>query len=128
MRDFIPTDGRDATTTNSILESVKADIGASEWDTAFDATIIREINTAFMILTQLGVGPETGFYIDGPEDTWGQYETGDVDIEGVKSYVVKKVKLSFDPSQSSFVNESDKEIVRELEWRLNVAVDPMQMR
>lgn len=124
MRDFFRADGSDTTALNSILETVKRDIGALEWDTAFDSTIIREINTAFMILRQLGVGPSTGFYIDGPEDTWAQYDVGEADIEGVRSYVSKHVKLSFDPSQSSFVNESDKEIVRELEWRLNVEVDP----
>ena len=108
----------------SILESVKQDLGASEWDDAFDNTLIREINTAFMVLSQLGVGPATGFMITGPDETWNDYESEGFDIEGVKTYVYKKVKLSFDPSQSSFVNESDKEIVAELEWRLNVAVDP----
>lgn len=109
---------------NSILQSVKQDLGASEWDDAFDKTLIREINTAFMVLSQLGVGPATGFMITGADETWDDYESEGFDIEGVKTYVYKKVKLSFDPSQSSFVNESDKEIVAELEWRLNVAVDP----
>lgn len=112
-------------TSESILESVKQDLGASEWDDAFDKTLVREINTAFMVLTQLGVGPSTGFMITGADETWDDYDTMGADIEGVKTYVYKKVKLSFDPSQSSFVNESDKEIVAELEWRLNVAVDPM---
>lgn len=109
----------------SILESVKQDLGASEWDDAFDKTLVREINTAFMVLTQLGVGPSAGFLITGPDETWDDYDVNGADIEGVKTYVYKKVKLSFDPSQSSFVNESDKDIVAELEWRLNVAVDPM---
>lgn len=118
----------DPSYASSILESVKQDLGAAEWDDAFDKTLIREINTAFMILTQLGVGPSAGFLITGPDETWDDYDTNGADIEGVKTYVSKRVKLSFDPSQSSFVNESDKEIARELEWRLNVAVDPMQMR
>ena len=109
--------------SKSILESVKEDIGAAEWDDAFDSTLVREINTAFMILTQLGVGPSSGFIITGPSETWEEYDTEGADIEGVKSYVSKKVKLSFDPSQSSFVNDSDKDIAAELEWRLNVAVD-----
>lgn len=115
----------DDSSSSGILESVKQDLGAAEWDDAFDKTLIREINTAFMILTQLGVGPSAGFLITGPDETWDDYDTNGADIEGVKTYVSKRVKLSFDPSQSSFVNESDKEIARELEWRLNVAVDPM---
>lgn len=114
----------DDSTGVSILESVKQDLGASEWDDAFDKTLVREINTAFMVLTQLGVGPSGGFMITGPDETWDDYDTQGADVEGVKTYVYKKVKLSFDPSQSSFVNESDKDIVAELEWRLNVAVDP----
>lgn len=118
-------DGCCSSMESSILESVKQDIGAAEWDDAFDSTLVREINTAFMILTQLGVGPAAGFLITGPNETWDEYDTNGADVEGVKSYVSKKVKLSFDPSQSSFVNESDKAIAAELEWRLNVAVDPM---
>lgn len=109
---------------NSILNSVKQDLGASEWDDAYDATLIREINTAFMVLSQLGCGPVNGFMITGPNETWDEYDTLGADIEGVKSYVSKKVKLAFDPSQSSYVNQADKDIVSELEWRLNVAVDP----
>lgn len=110
-------------TENSILESVKKDIGASEWDDAFDDTLVRDINTVFMILNQLGVGPTSGFMITGPKETWDEYDTNGADVEGVKTYVYKKVKLMFDPSSSSFVNESDKVICDELEWRLNVAVD-----
>ena len=109
-------------TTNSILESVKKDIGAAEWDTAFDSTLIRDINTVFMILGQLGVGSE--FTITGPEETWQDYPYNGSDLEGVKTYVFKRVKLMFDPSQSTALNEADKAICDELEWRLNIAVDP----
>ena len=108
----------------SILESVKQDLGASEWDDAFDNTLIRNINTAFMVLTQLGVGPSSGFKITSKEDTWDDFETNGLDVEGVKSYIYKKVKLMFDPSSSSITNEADKTICDELEWRLNVAADP----
>jgi len=110
------------TNPNSILESVKKDIGAAEWDDAFDSTLIRDINTAFMILGQLGVGAE--FSITGPEETWEDYPMNGSDLEGVKTYVFKRVKLMFDPSSSSFLNDADKAICDELEWRLNVAVDP----
>lgn len=110
--------------TNSILESVKQDIGASEWDEAFDQSLIRYINSAFMILNQIGVGPDTGFSITGKDETWDDYETMGADVGAVKSYVSKRVRMMFDPAASSFVNESDKALCNELEWRLNVAVDP----
>lgn len=107
----------------SILDSVKKDLGASEWDDAFDSTLIRDINTVFMILNQLGVGPVMAFKITGYDETWDDFETMGADIEGVKSYLYKRVKLMFDPSTSSFVNESEKALCDELEWRLNVASD-----
>jgi len=107
----------------SILDAVKKDLGASEWDDAFDSTLIRDINTVFMILNQLGVGPVMAFRITGYNETWDDFETMGADIEGVKSYLYKRVKLMFDPSTSSFVNESEKALCDELEWRLNVASD-----
>lgn len=107
----------------SILDAVKKDLGASEWDDAFDSTLIRDINTVFMILNQLGVGPVVAFKITGYDETWDDFETMGADIEGVKSYLYKRVKLMFDPSTSSFVNESEKALCDELEWRLNVASD-----
>ena len=115
--------------SNSILECVKKDLGISEWDDAFDDELIRYINSVFMILTQLGLGPSNGFRITSKDNNWDEYdangyETDAINVEGVKSYVSKKVKLMFDPAQSSFVNESDKAICSEFEWRLNVAVDP----
>ena len=115
--------------SNSILECVKKDLGISEWDDAFDNELIRYINSVFMILTQLGLGPSNGFRITSKDNNWDEYdangyETDAINVEGVKSYISKKVKLMFDPAQSSFVNESDKAICSEFEWRLNVAVDP----
>ena len=82
------------------------------------------INTAIMVLSQLGVGPGGGYAISGKDDVWEDYINEGDDIEGVRSYISKKVKIMFDPASSSFVNESDKAICDELEWRLNVAVDP----
>lgn len=108
----------------SILESIKQDLGASEWDDAFDDELVGYINTVFMVLNQIGVGPASGFKITGPSETWDDFETFGADVTAVRTYISKRVKLMFDPAQSSFVNESDKAIVAELEWRLNVAVDP----
>lgn len=45
------------------------------------------------------------------------------DIEAVKSYVALKVKLLFDPPQSSTVMEAVKNQISELEWRLYVMCD-----
>ena len=42
----------------------------------------------------------------------------------VKTYVYLKVKKIFDPALTGTVANAEAEIIKELEWRLNVAVDP----
>lgn len=108
----------------SILTSIKKLLGVDEDYEIFDPDIIFHINTALMILTQMGVGTK-GFRIEGEDAEWSDFIDDSTDIEAVKSYVYMKVKLIFDPPQSSAVIESMKQLINELEWRLNVAVDPI---
>ena len=42
----------------------------------------------------------------------------------IKNYIYLKVKLVFDPPQSSRVIESYENQIKELEFRINVEVDP----
>lgn len=48
----------------SILISIKKLLGISDDYTQFDEDIIMHINTVFLNLNQLGVGPEEGFSIE----------------------------------------------------------------
>lgn len=109
---------------DSILTSIKKLLGITEDYEHFDADLIMHINTVFMILTQLGVGPENGFSIIGKENTWSEYMPEGQRLEAVKSYVYLKTRLLFDPPQGSSVMEAIKNNISELEFRLNVAVDP----
>ena len=90
----------------SILTSIKKLLGIPEDYTAFDDQIIIHINSVFMILNQLGVGPSEGFKIIDKEDTWDDYISDETKLEIVKSYVYLKVKLLFDPPSNSSVMES----------------------
>lgn len=108
----------------SILTSIKKLLGVPEEYKQFDADIIMHINSAFSILTQLGVGPSNGFSISDEEKEWHDFIGDDGKIEMVKSYIHLKVKLLFDPPLSSAVIEAINQMVKELEWRINVAVDP----
>lgn len=110
----------------SILTSVKKMLGITEECTHFDADIIMHINSVFMILNQLGVGPSEGFIIEDDISTWNDYIPDNKNIEGVKSYVFMKVKLLFDPPANSTVMQSMNQAINEFEWRLNVSVDPGQ--
>ena len=53
----------------SILDSVKKKCGMDpETMTEFDADLIDAINAGLNVLTQMGIGPDTGFVIHGSSD------------------------------------------------------------
>lgn len=108
---------------DSILNSIKKLLGLPEDYSAFDQDVIMSINSVFMALSQIGVGPENSFVITGENETWDQFLENINQLEAVKMYVFMKVKLAFDPPASSTALESYKNQIAELEWRLNSAVD-----
>lgn len=109
---------------DSILTSVKKMLGIPEEYEQFDMDIIMHINSVLMILTQLGVGPEEGFTIVDKSCKWADFIGDSTLIELIKSYVYLKVRLIFDPPQSSSIIEAMNRQISEFEWRINVAVDP----
>ena len=108
---------------DSILTSVKKLLGIEEDYTHFDADIIMHINTVFMILNQLGVGPDEGFSITDKTSVWNDYIVNLQNFEAVKSYMFLKVKMLFDPPTGSAVTESYNRTISELESRLSMAAD-----
>ena len=107
----------------SILQSIKKLIGITEDYTHFDADIIIYINSVFMILNQLGIGLPNGFSISDDTSTWTDYLPEDnKNFEAVKTYMYLKIKLIFDP-MSSAVMEAMKQMISELEWRLNAEAE-----
>lgn len=108
----------------SILQSIKKMLGIEPEYTHFDPDIIAAINSVLMVLTQVGVGPEKGFFITGETEEWTDLTSLRIDLEAVKTYVYLRVKLIFDPPTSSFVINSMKDMIQEFEWRLNINADP----
>ncbi len=109
---------------DSILTSIKKLLGITEDYEHFDPDIIMHINAVFLILNQMGVGPDTPFSITDKSATWEDFSSDISKIEMVKSYMGNKVRQMFDPPQSGAVAESLKNTIAEQEWRLNVACDP----
>ena len=109
--------------TDSILNSVKQLLGISEDNTDFDVNIITYINSVFMILNQMGVGPDVPFVISDETATWHDFSDEISTMESVKSYVPLKVKIMFDPPAGSATMDALKYIIAEHEWRLNVLCD-----
>lgn len=108
---------------DSILNSIKKMLGITEEYDTFDAILVMHINSVFMNLNQLGVGPNEGFSIIDETDKWSDFISEDPRLESIKSYVYLKVKLLFDPPMNSAVIDSVNHQISELEWRINVTAE-----
>ena len=112
----------------SIFESIKSLLGPDASYGVFDQDILIHINTAISVLTQLGVGPATGFMVTGSDETWQDFIGDDMILQMVKTYIYMKVKMAFDPPANSSVLSAYSEACKEYEWRLNVEVDPAKLQ
>lgn len=107
--------------TNSILLTVKKMLGLDEAYDAFNQDVITNINSVFLALNQLGVGP-SGFQITGDSEKWSDF----VDLAkypGIQSYVYLKTRLLFDPPTNSFLVDNIQKQIDEFEFRLNVQAE-----
>jgi len=107
----------------SILTTVKRLLGILEVYEVFDSELIIHINTVFSILNHIGVGPTEGFKITGKTETWSEFIGDSKLLEDVKTYIYLKVRLIWDPPINGSVISSMKEIISELEWRMNAVSD-----
>lgn len=112
---------------DSILTSVKKMLGITEEYEHFDADIIMHINSVFMILTQIGIGPVEGFVIEDKSAVWSDFipDTDPIGMQAVKSYVFLKARMLFDPPSGAVADASDR-MLSELEWRLQLLNETKQ--
>lgn len=113
----------EVTVLDSILLSVKQNIGIVPENTDFDPDIIMAINSVFGILKQIGVKSED-YLITGDTETWSDYLSDITNLEIIKNYMCLRVGLIFDPPQNSSIIDIKKQLISELEWRISVTVDP----
>lgn len=105
----------------SVLQSTKKILGIPESQIAFDVDVLTHINSAFSILSQLGVLVEEGF--DVPDDdsvTWADLGLPIAWIQAIRTYVFLKTQLLFDPPTTSFLLAARQKQVEEHEWRLSM--------
>lgn len=108
--------------TTSILNDVKHACGLMPEETAFDSDIMIYINGTFGTLTQLGVGPVSGFQIVDAAQTWDQF-VSDPRLNSVKSYVILCTKMQHSPPDTGFVLQAMERQKTEMEFRLNVVAE-----
>ena len=107
----------------SILTSVKKLLGIAEEYTQFDTDIIIHINTIFMALQQMGIGPKDGFSITDENDIWTDFMEDSILLNSVKTYMYLRVKLLFDPPLTSSTVDSFNKLISELEFGMNSKVE-----
>lgn len=108
---------------NSILRTIKKLIGLDDTYTVFDQDLIVLINSVFVTLNQLGVGPtDSVFSISDDSAVWSDFCDTDI-METVKMYIYFRVRLMFDPPTSSYLIESIRREISEAEFRLLVSED-----
>lgn len=107
-----------------ILETIKNLVGVDSDCKDFDTDIIVHINNVFSTLLDLGVQTKEDFFIEDYSSTWTDFLDDVSLINKIISYTYLRVKLAFDPPQSSSAAKSMENMADQAEWRINVMVDP----
>lgn len=111
----------------SILLTIKKLLGPTEDYDAFTVDIITHINSAFATYTTMGIGPSSGYQITDENNVWSEFTDDPMIFSLVKPAVYLRVKLAFDPPSSSFIQESYKKQLEELEWRMYIVCDTQRI-
>jgi hypothetical protein len=77
------------------------------------------LNTALSTIKQLGVVTDVTEVVDSTT-TWASLGLPYEQLALVKTYIILKTRLLFDPPTASFVLEAVTKQISELEWRLNM--------
>lgn len=100
---------------DSVLSSVKHAVGLTDDVTEFDQDLILHINSALMIMHQLGALKEPTTISDA-STTWGDIQIPQRDA--VRTNVILRVRIAFDPPNSGFVQTAIEKQIAELDWRI----------
>lgn len=111
----------------SILASVKHQLGPEEEYEHFDPELIIFINSVLAEFTQMGIGPAKGFEIHDATETWHDFMGNDPRLNMAKTLLACRVRKMFDPPQSSIVMAALNEIINDNTWRLVHAAEEIKV-
>jgi hypothetical protein len=104
----------------SILKSTKTQLDIASDDSSFDNQVMGYLNGVLPDLLDFGLGPSEGFFIEDDSATWedllGDGAIGQ--LGRVKNWVWLKVRLLWDPPQTSFHLDSHEKLINEAAWRI----------
>lgn len=113
--------------SSTIMNDVKKFCGVFADYEVFDLDFMMNINNAFFVLSELGVGPKEAFVVTDSETGWDAFieamnladpARANTILAGVKPYVFLKTRKLFDPPTSTSILNSIDSQIAELEWRL----------
>lgn len=110
----------------SVLLSTKKVLNIPHGVDAFDLDVLMHINTAFSVLSELGVFDEAGVTVE-PDTTWEELQEDQeltnpltiAMIQMLRTYVFLRVRMLFDPPTTSFLLDATQNQLKELEWRIS---------
>lgn len=111
--------------SESILLSTKKKCNVAPELTAYDEEIISYINAALAELNQLGIGPAEGLQIEDADAAWAEFYE-DPRLNAIQTFVGLRVRLLFDPPQTSFAINMMEEQLKEMAFRLQVAQEDIE--
>lgn len=103
---------------STILQDIKKLLNIDPDDNFYNTDLLVFINSSFLSLSQLGVCKND--FVANDKTTWSDIPFLISDIDSIKSFIYLKVKILFDPPLNSSVLASQKELIKELEFRLNI--------
>lgn len=109
----------------SILDSIKKGLGLDAADDSFDLDVVMHINSALGILRQIGIGNTSGFVIEDNTTLWSDFSSDMTALALLKSYVLLKVRLWFDPPQNAKIIDSMEHQIIEFEARLLMMIESL---
>ncbi len=107
--------------SQSILNGAKIECGVSPEYAPFDDAIIGHVNSVFLILARIGVGPDAPYHIEDASATWPDFFADSPDAEmahAVVSFMYLSVQLLFDPPTVAALLEAKKQQKDEFEFSL----------
>jgi hypothetical protein len=112
----------------SILISSKQLSGVGVEHDGFDPAIIMYINSVFLDLKQMGVGPAEGFIIEDDTSMWTDFipdgsPEENILRESTKSYMGNKVRMKFDPPANSVLKDALEQTIKEDAWRIRLEAE-----
>ena len=102
----------------SILKSTKKILAIDPDDDTFDLDVITFINSALSAIQQLGIGQ--GFQIVDDTATWDDFCSNPDWLGLIRTITYLRVRMLFDPPNTSYTQQALTNQIDQLEWRLNV--------